>query len=76
LALYAAGFFMPRGIRLFGWFSLLSGLAVSVILAIKSTSDVLPPLIYGHCLMGISFGGGHLAYGIYLYFTEKRKNVA
>jgi hypothetical protein len=25
--------------------------------------------------MGILFGGGHLAYGVYLYFTEKRGNV-
>ncbi|MBE0540757.1 MAG: hypothetical protein IH623_05170 [Verrucomicrobia bacterium] len=76
LALYGAGFFMPRGIRLFGWLFLLSGLAVSVILAIKSTSDALPPLVLAHCLMGVSFGGGHLAYGAYLYLTEKRKNVA
>jgi hypothetical protein len=29
-----------------------------------------------HYLMGTFFGVFHLAYGIYLYFTEKRKNVA
>jgi hypothetical protein len=28
----------------------------------------------GHCVMGGVFGGLHLAYGIYLYFTEQRRN--
>ena len=28
-----------------------------------------------HALMGGTFGGLHLAYGVYLYFTEKRKNA-
>jgi hypothetical protein len=74
LGLYGAGFFMPRGIRLFGWFFLLSGLAVLVILAFRSSGDGLPPIIFTHCLMGAFFGGAHLAYGIYLYFTEKRGN--
>ena len=76
LALYGAGFFTPRGIRLLGWCFFLSGLAALVILAIKSMSGPLPPLIYVHCLMGFFFGVLHLAYGAYLYLTEKRKNAA
>ncbi len=76
LALYGAGFFTPRGIRLLGWCFFLSGLAALVILAIKSMSGPLPPLIYAHYLMGIFFGVLHLAYGAYLYLTEKGKNAA
>jgi hypothetical protein len=76
LALYGAGFFAPRGIRLLGWCFLLSGLAALVMLAIKSTSGPLPPLIYAHYLMGLFFGVLQLAYGAYLYLTEKGKNAA
>ena len=76
LGLYAAAFFMARGIRLFGWLFFLSGLGVLVILTIKSVLYSLPPFIYAHYLMGIFFGLGHLAYGAYLYSTEKRKNAA
>ena len=76
LGLYGAGFFMQRGIRLLGWIFILGGLAVSVILTLKSTVGTLPPLIYAHCLMGFFFGMLHLAYGAYLYLTEKRKNAA
>jgi hypothetical protein len=76
LALYGAGFFTPRGIQLLGWCFFLSGLAALVILAIKSMSGPLPPLIYAHYLMGFFFGVLHLAYGAYLYLTEKGKNAA
>ena len=31
-------------------------------------------LIDCHCMMGSVFGGLHLAYGVYLYFTEPRRN--
>jgi|SRR5665213_1263915 len=75
-ALYGAGFFMPRGIRLFGWLFILSGLAALVILTIKSTASTFPPLIYAHYLMGFFFGVLHLAYGAYLYLTKKGKNAA
>lgn len=76
LALHAAGFFMPRGIRLFGWGFLLTGLVLS---GFFLKSFYLPGEnenrnISPHLLMGIIFGGSHLAYGIYLYFTEQRKN--
>jgi hypothetical protein len=30
------------------------------------------PLDYAHGIMGFFFGGLHLAYGVYLYFTERR----
>jgi hypothetical protein len=75
-ALYGAGFFMPRGIRLFGWIFILSGLASLVMLTMKSIFGGYPPLIYAHYLMGFFFGVLHLAYGAYLYLTEKRKNAA
>ena len=73
LALQAAGFFMPRGIRLFGWGFLLAGLIILTLVACRifPARNVSP-----HCLMGALFGGGHLAYGVYLYFTEKGKNAA
>jgi len=76
LALHGASFFMPRGIRIFGWVFFLNGLAILVILATKNSSNNLPPFVYAHYLMGAFFGGGHLAYGAYLYLTEERKNAA
>ncbi len=77
-ALHAAGFFTPRGLRWFGWLFVLFGFAVL-------TWDLFFP--HGrvhhreitwqtcHWLMGFLFGFLQLAYGIYLYFTE-RKNAA
>ncbi|MBI4327860.1 MAG: hypothetical protein HY674_21730 [Chloroflexi bacterium] len=72
-ALHAAGFFMPRGMKLFGWGFIVSGGALAGCL---SCADGVYPLLYAHIVMGISFGGFHLAYGLYLYFTENRKNEA
>jgi hypothetical protein len=69
LALHAAGFFMPRGIRLFGWIFIVAGLVM--ILGMQQLAGVP-----AHLLMGAVFGGLHLAYGIYLFFTEPRKNAA
>jgi hypothetical protein len=70
-ALHAAGFFMPRGIKLFGWTFILGGCGLSAL----GAPDVPRPL-YAHGVMGLFFGGFHLAYGIYLFCTEKRKNEA
>lgn len=70
-ALHAAGFFMPRGMKLFGWGFILSGCAVAGVLR---TAEWLNDLNTAHVLMGFFFGGLHLAYGVYLYFTEQRKN--
>lgn len=73
VAMHASGFFMPRGIRLFGWGFVLAGLGLLAAMAWTnlSASGVSP-----HVLMGIIFGGSHLAYGVYLYYTEQGKNEA
>jgi hypothetical protein len=69
-AFHAAGFFMPRGMRLFGWAFVLGGCA-GLLFAIQPWSDRLD---YAHGIMGFFFGALHLAYGVYLYFTEQRRN--
>jgi hypothetical protein len=71
--LCAAGFFMSRGIKLFGWLFILSG---CVLLVCCLTVSEIYRATSPHLLMGSIFGGLHLAYGIYLYLTEQRKNAA
>ncbi len=73
LSLLAAGFFMPRGVRLFGWGFLIAGLILQGWMLGKTRTD-FPADYLPHLLMGVIFGASHLAYGIYLYFTEPRKN--
>lgn len=70
-ALHAAGFFMPRGVRLFGWIYI--GLACFCLIIVA----ILQPNIEisAHWFMGFFFGVLHLAYGIYLYLTENGKNA-
>lgn len=69
LGLHAAGFFMPRGIRWFGWgFVTLGGLLV---LAGPILPAALASFQGAHLVMGAAFGFGHLAYGLYLKATEK-----
>jgi hypothetical protein len=70
-AVHAAGFFMQRGMRLFGWGFVLGGCAV--LLPAAMLSDIQPVSI-GHALMGFFFGLLHLVYGIYLYFSEQPRN--
>jgi hypothetical protein len=70
-AVHAAGFFMPRGIKLFGWVFIVAGCLTAAWLAL---GRIVPGFPFGHVVMGATFGGLHLAYGVYLYFTEKRKN--
>ena len=72
-ALHAAGFFMPRGIKLFGWFFVVGG---AVLLPLILRMDGRWPLERAHLLMAAMFGASHLAYGVYLAFTESRKNEA
>jgi hypothetical protein len=72
-AFHAAGFFMPRGMRLFGWFFVLAGCGV---LALGIPSDQTRRGPYAHAIMGVFFGVMHLAYGVYLYFTEPHRNEA
>ncbi len=69
-AFHAAGFFMPRGMRLFGWVFILGGCGLYAI----GLPDGVRPIDYAHGVMGCFFGGLHLAYGVYLYFTERRGN--
>jgi hypothetical protein len=72
-ASHAAGFFMPRGIRLLGWLFILAGSGLFIGLSFRNG---VPPLRWGHAIMGGAFGGLHLAYGVYLYLTERSKNAA
>lgn len=65
-ALAAAGFFMQRGIKVLGWLFILAGCGL---MAVERQ-----PLSAAHWAMGGVFGGLHLAYGVYLYFTEPRRN--
>ncbi len=68
-AIHAAGFFMPRGIRLLGWIIILLGCGA---LFVPRSGNW--PIASGHVFMGFFFGTVHLAYGVYLYFTEQRRN--
>jgi hypothetical protein len=63
---------MPRGIKVFGWGFIVCGAALIAyeLLAGKRASNFSP-----HAVMGGVFGASHLAYGVYLYFTEPRKNA-
>lgn len=68
LALHAAGFFMPRGIRWFGWGFVLFG----TLLAFSGYFlPHRPTLRDAHLVMGGTFGLGHLAYGLYLRATGR-----
>jgi hypothetical protein len=70
-ALTAAGFFMHRGIKLLGWLFILSGCGL---MAVRCQPTSALSTLSGHWVMGVVFGGLHLAYGIYLYFTEQRRD--
>jgi hypothetical protein len=69
-ALHAAGFFMPRGVRWFGWIYI--GLACGLL----AFMVVVQPEFSPHWIMGFFFGVLHLAYGAYLYLTERKNPVA
>ena len=71
-ALHAAGFFTSRGLRLFGWVLIGSGL--TAIFRLVGWEE-MPTWKHTHLLMGFLFGFLHLGYGIYLYFTENRNSA-
>lgn len=76
-ALHSAGFFTPRGLRLFGWIYLFAGSAWLTLLALFGGPQPFgadKPVLNAHALMGGVFGVGHLAYAVYLHLTE-RKNA-
>jgi len=70
-AFHAAGFFMPRGMKIFGWAFILGGCGL---FAVGIPDFVHRPGDYAYGIMGFFFGLLHLAYGVYLYFTEKRRD--
>ena len=70
-AFHAAGFFMPRGMKMFGWAFIIGGCGLFAL----GVPRWAGPLEYAHGIMGCFFGGLHLAYGVYLYFTEHRRNA-
>jgi hypothetical protein len=72
-ALHSAGFFMTSGIRLFGWI-FITGAIVLLILQLIIKASARPD--FAGIIMGGFFGSLHLAYGIYLYFTEKKSSAA
>jgi hypothetical protein len=73
-AIHAAGFFMPRGMKLFGWGMIAAG---ALVLGLQDPVARLVSLRCAvHGAMGLGFGLLHLAYGIYLYFTEQRNKAA
>ena len=72
-AVHAAGFFMPRGMKLFGW--IIIGIT-GVTLLVQAWAAATPGARFDHAFMGALFGLLHLAYGIYLYVTEPREQSA
>jgi hypothetical protein len=73
-AVHAAGTFMPRGMKLFGWLVIVASAAGSTGLAVVGPAISGPRL--AHAVMGAVFGVLHLAYGAYLYATERRETTA
>lgn len=67
-ALHAAGFFMPRGIRLLGWLFIAAGAAAFATLAILPDFRSFQA---ASLFMGVAFGIGQIAYGAYLSFSER-----
>jgi hypothetical protein len=66
-AFHAAGFFMPRGMKIFGWAFVVGGCVLFAV----GVPACARPLDYAHGVMGLFFGALHLAYGAYLHFTER-----
>ena len=71
-ALISVGFFVRCGLKSFGWCFLMSGFALYFFVNVAAIINELPgsPDRYASLLMGLFFGCGHLACGVYLYFTE------
>jgi len=70
-ALNAAGFFTLRGFGLFGRILVLLG--CGLFLVTPAVPGDVP--IAAHLAMGMFFGLGQMAYGIYLYFTERKRRA-
>ena len=72
-ALHSAGFFMTRGIKLVGWLFVLCGCAWMTSRCFAEGDLEVRTM---HIVMGVAFGGVHLAYGLYLRLTEKGSSPA
>jgi hypothetical protein len=75
-AIHAAGFFVPRGMKRLGWIFIGTGCGLPLLIGVGPVVGKIPPLSVAHLIMAATFGGFHLAYGIYLSLTEKRKSAA
>ena len=73
-AFHAAGFFMPRGMRVFGWAFVIAGCAIATLCLFTEVAKSIPARTFANGVMGLFFGVLHLAYGVYLYFTEQRRD--
>jgi len=71
-AIHAAGFFVPRGMRRLGWIFVATGCALPVLIHPGPIGGTMPPMTVAHWVMAATFGGFHLAYGLYLAITETR----
>jgi hypothetical protein len=69
-SLHAAGFFMPRGIKYLGWVFIFGACCCFYGKFAGYLSSINP-----YWLMGFFFGVLHLAYGAYLYLTERKNPV-
>ncbi len=72
-ALHSAGFFMSRGMKLFGSIFITLSCATLCFFVFILPQNIE---ISAHWVMGFFFGVLHLAYGAYLYLTEKKNPVA
>ncbi len=72
-ALHSAGFFMTRSIKWVGWVFILGAMGILTFLLWQN--DTANPAAAG-LIMGLFFGGLQFAYGVYLYFTEKKISAA
>jgi hypothetical protein len=69
-AAHAAGFFMPRAMRRFGWVFIAATATTFAVAASRG-----PGARVDHLLMAVLFGVVNLAYGVYLFITEPRKST-
>jgi hypothetical protein len=68
-AAHAAGFFVARATRVFGW--LIIALAGAALLSVPAAQGT-PDFRVNHALMGGLFGLLHLCFAVYLYATERK----
>ncbi len=73
--MHAMGFFMKRGIKLFGWVLILAGMSLYIAHNLPFYVDRIPdpaPYRKAHLQKAALYAGKHLANGINQYFTEEK----